>query len=82
MTQQHTTLTLRLRCLWTACLLEHHWKKLGRLQKQTSGLELGSIKDLHCLERKIGREMALIHHYTQVYQLYIKGADHPERLAI
>lgn len=81
MTQQHT-LTLRLRCLWTACLLEHHWKTLCRLQKQTIGTELRSTKDLHCLERKIGREMALVHYYTQVYQLYIKGADHPERLAI
>ncbi len=79
---QPNTLSLRVRCLWTAYRLEHHWKKLSRLQKQTSGSAIHTTKDLLCLERKIGREMALIHYFQQVYQLYVKGADHPERLAI
>ena len=79
---QKITLSFRVRCLWTAYRLEHHLKKLNQLQKQTSGSDIHTTKDLLCLERKIGREMALIQYFQQVYQLYTKGADHPERLAI
>ena len=82
MTPNTTSYFYRAHCLWTAWRLEHHWKKLSRLQRKAHSRALTCSQELWAVQRKLGEETALVGYLTGKYRAMTLGAVHPEKLSI
>ncbi len=73
--KDNPTFIRKTHCILTAYRLEHCWKKLLRAKKKERGADSRFAK-------KLELQQARVRYLTARYAILVRGAEHPERLAI